>query len=133
MKASAKSHTRMFPLKLLSPTWRLVTAALAATSVATLPTYVLAVFLLPPVPPIVMIRSFVVGTALPAVMAWAIGRGFAGTYANVPELEMATCGMKVFALVRRRAICMTPDKTATGVPVTSKRAGSKGTAISVLA
>jgi apolipoprotein N-acyltransferase len=66
---------------LLSPSWRLVTAALVAVSLATLPTYVLALFLLPPVPPIIMVRSFVVGTALPALMAWAIGRAFTGTAA----------------------------------------------------
>jgi hypothetical protein len=66
---------------LLSPAWRLVAGALTAASLVTLPTYLLAVFLLPPIPPIVLVRSFVVGTALPAVMAWGIGRMFAGTAA----------------------------------------------------
>jgi len=63
---------------LLSPMWRLVTAALAATALLTLPTYVLALALLEPVPPIVMERSFVLGTALPALVAWGIARAFRG-------------------------------------------------------
>ena len=66
---------------LLSRTWRLVTATLMAVSWVTLPTYLVAIFLLPPVPPIVMVRSFVLGTALPWIMAWAIARGFAGSAA----------------------------------------------------
>ncbi len=71
----------MARVTLLSPTWRLVTATLVAVSWLTLPTYVLAIFLLPPVPPVVMVRSFVLGTALPWLMAWAIARGFAGSVA----------------------------------------------------
>jgi hypothetical protein len=71
----------MARVTLLSPAWRLVTATLVAVSWLTLPTYAIAIFLLPPVPPVVMVRSFVVGTALPAVMAWAIARGFAGSVA----------------------------------------------------
>jgi apolipoprotein N-acyltransferase len=63
---------------LLSPVWRLVTAALAATALLTLPTYLLALVLLEPVPPIVMERSFAVGTALPALVAWGIARAFGG-------------------------------------------------------
>jgi apolipoprotein N-acyltransferase len=69
----------MTRVTLLSRPWRLVTAVLVAASLVTLPTYVLALFLLPPVPPIVMVRSFLLGTALPAVVAWALGRAFAGT------------------------------------------------------
>ena len=64
---------------LLTPAWRLVTALLVATSLATLPTYALAIVLLPPVPPIVMARSFALGTILPAAIAWAVGRAFAAT------------------------------------------------------
>jgi apolipoprotein N-acyltransferase len=71
----------MLRVILLSTPWRVVTATLAAVSLLTLPTYVLALFLLPPVPPIVMIRSFVLGTALPAVMAWSVVRLFAGSAA----------------------------------------------------
>ena len=63
---------------LLSPVWRLVTAALAATALLTLPTYVLALVLLEPVPPIVMERSFVLGTTLPALVAWGVVRAFRG-------------------------------------------------------
>jgi len=63
---------------LLSPAWRVVTAALAATALVTLPTYVLALVLLEPVPPIVMERSFALGTALPALVAWGIARAFRG-------------------------------------------------------
>ena len=63
---------------LLSPVWRLVTAALAATALVTLPTYLLALVLLEPVPPIVMERSFALGTALPALVAWGIVRAFRG-------------------------------------------------------
>lgn len=69
----------MLRVTLLSPVWRLVTATLVATSLLTLPTYLLALYLLPPVPPIVMVRSFVVGTALPFLVAWAILRTFDGT------------------------------------------------------
>jgi apolipoprotein N-acyltransferase len=69
----------MRPVILLSPSWRLVAGTLVFVSLATLPTYVLAIFLLPPVPPVVMVRSFVVGTALPAIMAWGIERLFGGT------------------------------------------------------
>jgi apolipoprotein N-acyltransferase len=68
----------MIRVTLLSRTWRLATALLVTASFVTLPTYVLALFLLPPVPPIVMVRSFLVGTALPAVVAWALGRAFGG-------------------------------------------------------
>ena len=64
---------------LLSPIWRLVTALLVVVGLGTLPTYLLSLVLLPPVPPIVMIRSFVIGTALPLAMAWAIGRVFTGS------------------------------------------------------
>jgi len=71
----------MARVTLLSPTWRLVTATLVAVSWLTLPTYALAIFLLPPVPAVVMVRSFVLGTALPWLMAWAITRGFAGSVA----------------------------------------------------
>jgi apolipoprotein N-acyltransferase len=63
---------------LLSPVWRLVTAALAAIALVTLPTYVLALVLLEPVPPIVMERSFALGTVLPALVAWGIARAFRG-------------------------------------------------------
>jgi hypothetical protein len=69
----------MVRVMLLSPAWRLVTATLVAMSLLTIPTYVLALFLLPPVPPLVMVRSFLVGTALPAVVAFAIGRAFRGS------------------------------------------------------
>lgn len=69
----------MIRASLLTPAWRFVAAALVAVSLVTLPTYLLALVLLPPVPPIVMIRSFIVGTALPAVVAWAVERAFAGT------------------------------------------------------
>jgi len=73
---------------LLSPTWRLVTAALVALGLLTLPTYLLALILLPPVPPIVMIRSFLLGTALPLCMAWGMMRAFAGSLA-VRDGELA--------------------------------------------
>src|SRR5262249_35469164 len=69
----------MCRVALLSPTWRLVSAALVAVSLATLPTYLVALVVLPPVPPIVMIRSFLVGTALPWLVAVGILRAFAGT------------------------------------------------------
>jgi apolipoprotein N-acyltransferase len=69
----------MIRVTLLSPLWRLVSAILVALALVTLPTYVAALVLLPPVPPIVMIRSFVLGTAIPAATAWAIARLFAGT------------------------------------------------------
>jgi apolipoprotein N-acyltransferase len=69
----------MTRVALLSRPWRLVAALFAAVALATLPTYVLALVLLPPVPPLVMIRSFALGTALPAAVAWAIVRLFAGT------------------------------------------------------
>ena len=69
----------MARVTLLSPPWRLVTATLVALSWLTLPTYVLAIVLLPPVPPLVMVRSFAVGTALPALVAWAIARAFTGS------------------------------------------------------
>jgi hypothetical protein len=69
----------MIPVTLLSPTWRLVAALFVAVALATLPTYLVALVLLPPVPQIVMIRSFVLGTAIPAAAAWAIGRAFRGT------------------------------------------------------
>jgi apolipoprotein N-acyltransferase len=75
---------------LLSPPWRAVTAALVAVSLLTLPTYVLALLLLPPVPPIVMIRSFVLGTALPAVMAW----GVAGLFAGSAEVDGETLRLR---------------------------------------
>ena len=64
---------------LLSPIWRLVTALLVVVGLGTLPTYLLSLVLLPPVPQIVMIRSFVVGTALPLAMAWGIARAFTGS------------------------------------------------------
>lgn len=64
---------------LLSGPWRVVTATLAVVSLVTLPTYLLASFLLPPVPPVVMIRSFALGTALPAATAWGVTLLFAGT------------------------------------------------------
>jgi apolipoprotein N-acyltransferase len=76
---SAAATPAMIPVTLLSASWRLVTALLVALSLATLPTYVLALFLLPPVPPIVMVRSFALGTILPAVVAWVLGRAFAGS------------------------------------------------------
>jgi apolipoprotein N-acyltransferase len=69
----------MLRVILLSAPWRAVTATLVVVTWLTLPTYLLALFLLPPVPPIVMIRSFVLGTALPAAMAWGVVRLFAGT------------------------------------------------------
>lgn len=69
----------MTRVTLLSRPWRLVAALGAVLALATLPTYVLTLFLLPPVPLIVMIRSFALGTALPAAVAWAIVRVFAGT------------------------------------------------------
>ena len=50
----------------------------------------------------------------------------------VPVLEKVTCGTRFVAVaLRRRPTCMTPDKTATGVPVVSRRTGSNGTAMSV--
>jgi hypothetical protein len=39
------------------------------TTLATLPTYALALFLLPPVPLPVMVRSFAIGSGLPALPA----------------------------------------------------------------
>jgi apolipoprotein N-acyltransferase len=66
---------------LLSHPWRLVAALLAAVALVTLPTYLVAVFVLPPIPPVVMVRSFLLGTALPAAMAWALTRAFMGTAA----------------------------------------------------
>jgi len=69
----------MTRVTLLSQPWRLVAALLVVVALVTLPTYLAALVLLPPVPPIVMIRSFLVGTALPAVMAWTILRTFGGT------------------------------------------------------
>src|SRR5206468_1305325 len=66
---------------LLSRPWRLVAALLTAVALVTLPTYLVAVFVLPPIPPVVMVRSFLLGTALPAAMAWALARTFAGTAA----------------------------------------------------
>jgi apolipoprotein N-acyltransferase len=71
----------MRDVTLLPPPWRLVTGLLVLTSIASLPAYLAALLLLPPVPPIVMIRSFLIGTALPALMAWAMGRAFRGTAA----------------------------------------------------
>jgi apolipoprotein N-acyltransferase len=68
-------------LVLLSPTWRLVTATLMLVAGLTLPTYVLSLVLLPPVPPIVMIRSFVVGSALPLAVVAGILRLFRGSVA----------------------------------------------------
>jgi apolipoprotein N-acyltransferase len=64
---------------LISRPWRAVTAALIAGSRLTIPTYLISVFMLPPIPPIVMIRSFVIGTALPALVAWLVLRAFEGT------------------------------------------------------
>ncbi len=71
----------MVPVILLSAPWRLVLATLVATSLATLPTYALALVLLPPVPLVVIVRSFALGTALPALLAWTIGRVLRGTAA----------------------------------------------------
>ena len=68
----------MVRISLLSAPWRAVAAVLAAVAVVTLPTYLLATLVLPPVPSIVMIRSFLVGSALPAAVAWGILRAFAG-------------------------------------------------------
>lgn len=69
----------MTRVTLLGRPWRLVTAWLTVLALGNLPSYLAALLLLPPVPPIVMIRSFVVGTAIPALTAWAILRAFAGT------------------------------------------------------
>jgi apolipoprotein N-acyltransferase len=69
----------MVRVVLLSRPWRLVAALLTAVALVTLPTYLVAVFVLPPIPPAVMVRSFVLGTALPAAMAWALERAFAGS------------------------------------------------------
>jgi hypothetical protein len=69
----------MVRVLLLSPPWRLVLAALVVTSLASLPTYGLALFLLPPVPLPVMVRSFALGSALPALVAWLLARVFRGT------------------------------------------------------
>jgi apolipoprotein N-acyltransferase len=79
MRGAEISATAMCDVTLLSPPWRLATGLLVLTSIVTLPAYLAALFLLPPVPPIVMIRSFVIGTALPAAIAWAIERAFRGT------------------------------------------------------
>lgn len=68
----------MARVSLLSPVWRFVAGALVVIAVATLPACFVALFVLPPVPLPVMIRSFVVGTALPAAVAWAILRAFGG-------------------------------------------------------
>jgi apolipoprotein N-acyltransferase len=64
---------------LLSRPWRLVSGLLTAIALVTLPTYLVAVFVLPPIPPVVMVRSFLLGTALPAAVAWALTRAFTGT------------------------------------------------------
>jgi apolipoprotein N-acyltransferase len=80
----------MLRVILLSSPWRAVTAMLVVVTWLTLPTYLLALFLLPPVPPIVMIRSFVLGTALPAAMAWGVVRLFAGT----AEVQDATLRLR---------------------------------------
>lgn len=74
----------MIRVVLFSRAWRLVAALLNAVALVTLPTYLLAVFLLPPIPPVVMVRSFVLGTMLPAATAWALARTFEGT-ANVRD------------------------------------------------
>src|SRR5262249_54031071 len=66
------------PVTLLSLPWRVVTAILVAASLVTLPTYPGALPVRPPVPPPIMIRSFLLGTALPAAMAWGVERVFAG-------------------------------------------------------
>jgi apolipoprotein N-acyltransferase len=66
---------------LLSPLWRLVIASLMVVGGVVLPGYLLALAFLPPVPPVVMIRSFVVHTALPLGVAWGILRAFTGTIA----------------------------------------------------
>lgn len=71
----------MLPASILSPLWRVVTALLVAVAAASLPTYGIAVFVLPPIPPIVMARSFAIGTLLPAFTAWALRRVFGGTIA----------------------------------------------------
>ena len=68
-------------ITLLSPIWRLVTATLMVVGGITLPTYLLSLVMLPPVPPVVMIRSFVLGTALPLAVAWGILRAFRGSIA----------------------------------------------------
>jgi apolipoprotein N-acyltransferase len=68
----------MVRVLLLSPPWRLVLAALVVTSLASLPTYGLALFLLPPVPLPVMVRSFAIGSALPGLLAWLLARAFRG-------------------------------------------------------
>lgn len=64
---------------LVTPFWRLVGALLVLVTLASLPTYALALFLLPPVPLPVMIRSFAVGSGLPALLAWLLARAFGGT------------------------------------------------------
>lgn len=69
----------MMRATLISRPWRAVTAILVAGSRLTIPTYLIAVFVLPPIPPIVMIRSFVIGTVLPALVAWLALRAFDGT------------------------------------------------------
>jgi apolipoprotein N-acyltransferase len=68
----------MHRVALLSPIWRLVVAVLIGVGGLTLPTYVLSLVLLSGVPPVVMIRSFVVGTLLPLAVAWGLLRAFAG-------------------------------------------------------
>jgi apolipoprotein N-acyltransferase len=90
------------PVTLLSPAWRLVTGVLVTASIVTLPTYLVATLVLPPVPPIVMLRSFALGTALPAAMAWAILRAFRGTMeagAGVLRLRRADLAVDVPASV----------------------------------
>ena len=92
----------MLRVTLLSPTWRLVTALLVATSLVTLPTYAVAVFALPPIPPLVMARSFALGTILPALIAGGIARVFAGTVevvGDVLHLARADLAIEVPAAV----------------------------------
>jgi hypothetical protein len=74
-----ETRNRMASVSLLSPAWRFVAGALVAIAVATLPTYLVAMLVLPPVPLPVMVRSFLVGTALPAAVAWVIARTFRGS------------------------------------------------------
>ena len=88
---------------LLSPVWRLVTAALAATALLTLPTYLLSLVLLEPVPPIVMERSFALGTALPALVAWGIARAFRGAV-SVRDARLRIARADVALDVRAAAI-----------------------------
>lgn len=95
----------MVPVVLMSLPWRAVAAALVAIALASLPTYALALFLLPPVPLPVMVRSFVVGSALPAAIAWGILRAFRGT---------ASVESGVLRLARADLVVEVPVEALTG-------------------